>query len=117
VTTTVSTSDTAISLGSGDLPVLGTPRVAALMEAAAVSALAGRLDAGLTTVGVHIDIRHMAPTPIGAEVRAEASVTGVHGGQVSFELTATSGVREIARGRHVRVVVDRQTFLDRIEGR
>ena len=117
VAATVADVDTAISLGSGDLPVLGTPRVAALMEAAAVAAVAGRLADGRTSVGVHIEIRHTAPTPIGAEVRADASVTGVEGGRISFEVTATCDGREIARGRHERVVVDRAAFLGRVETR
>lgn len=111
---TVCTVDTAISLGSGDLPVLGTPRLAALMEAAALSALARRLDTRLTTVGVRIDIRHISPSPIGAGVHAQASVTEVHRGRISFAVSATSGGHEVASGRHVRVIVDRADFLARI---
>ena len=109
----VSYTDTALSLGSGDLPVLGTPRVVAWIEAAALSAIAGRLDDRLTTVGGQIDIRHSAPTLIGAEVRTEASVAEVDGRRIVFDVSVMSGGREIARGRHVRAIVDRADFLAR----
>ncbi len=114
IVTTVSEADTAASLGSGDLPVLGTPRLVALMEAASLNALADELDSRLTTVGVHLDVRHSAPTAVGAEVRVEASVSDIEGRRISFEVAASSGGQEIGRGRHVRVVVDRDEFLARV---
>ena len=111
--TMVSDKDTALSMGSGDLPLLGTPRVVAWIEAAALSAIAGRLDDHLTTVGGQIDIHHSAPTRVGAEVRTEASVAEVNGRRIVFDVSVMSGGREIARGRHVRAIVDRAGFLAR----
>ena len=113
-TITVTDADTAIAAGSGDLPVLATPRMVALMEQAACAALAPALPAGSTSVGVHVDVRHTAPTPVGAVVTATARVTQVSGARILLEVTAEQdrdGVTEpIGAGTHTRVVVDRATF-------
>src|SRR5262245_3351306 len=69
---TVTDADTAQAVGSGDVPVLGTPRVLALMEAATVAATAARLASGTTTVGTHVEVAHRTPTPVGRTVVAEA---------------------------------------------
>src|SRR5262245_35312181 len=68
---TVTDADTAQALGSGDVPVLGTPKVLALMEAASVVATAARLEPGLTTVGTRVELDHRAATPVGRKVVAE----------------------------------------------
>jgi fluoroacetyl-CoA thioesterase len=113
-TRVVGSKDTAIAVGSGDLPVLATPILVALMEAAACSALAGHLPERLTSVGSHLDVRHLAPSPIGARVTARASVTEVRGAKVTFEVTAQHDVGgrrvDIGRGTHARVIVDRESF-------
>ena len=75
----VGAADTALALGSGEVEALGTPRVLALVEAATVAAVAGRLDAGSTTVGSRVELDHLAPTPVGAAVRAEAVLAEVTG--------------------------------------
>jgi predicted thioesterase len=110
----VGTSDTAIAVGSGDLPVLATPILVALMEAAACSALAGHLPERLTSVGSRIDVRHLAPSPLGAQVTARASITEVRGAKVTFEVTAQHEVGsrrvDIGRGTHARIIVDRESF-------
>jgi len=108
-------ADSARSLGSGDLPVLGTPRVVALVEAAAVAALAGTLDDGSTSVGIKIELQHLAPTRIGALVIAEAALTGIDGKIAEFAVRAESEDREIACGTHLRAIVDRERFLARPE--
>lgn len=108
----VETRDTAISLGSGDVPVLATPRVAAWLEAAAVAALA-ELPPEMTTVGIHITVDHVAPTIVGAEVRAEAEVTAAEGPRVEFTVNAYEGDQIVARGTHTRVIVDRNRFMAR----
>lgn len=112
---TVTDADTAITAGSGDLPVLATPRMIALMEQAACSALAPALPPESTSVGVHVDIRHTAPSPIGVVVTASARVTQVSGSRVVLEVSAEQsrdGVSEpIGTGTHTRVVVDRAIFL------
>jgi predicted thioesterase len=108
----VTDGDTAISLGSGEVPVLATPRVVAWLEAAAVAALGG-LPEGLTTVGIHIAVDHVAPTLVGAAVRAEAEVTAIDGSQIDFAVRAYEGDQIVASGTHTRVIVDRQRFLSR----
>lgn len=111
----VGEADTAIAHGSGDLPVLATPSLVALMESAACEALRGHLPHATTSVGTHIDVRHVAPSAIGAAVTAHALVTSVTGTRVTFDVRAThdAGDRsvEIGRGVHTRVVVDRERFV------
>ncbi|MEN8234128.1 MAG: hotdog domain-containing protein [Actinomycetota bacterium] len=107
----VSEADTAIALGSGDVPVLGTPRVVALMEQAAVAALSGSLDEGVTSVGTRVAVDHLAASPVGATVEATAEVVAVDGRAVSFRLMVHEGDRPVAKGTHTRFVVDRQQFL------
>ncbi|MEA2023559.1 MAG: hotdog domain-containing protein [Actinomycetota bacterium] len=107
----VGEADTAIALGSGDVPVLGTPRIVALMEQAAVAALAGSLDEGATSVGTRIAVDHLAASAVGVAVAATAEVVGIDGRSVSFRLTVREGDRSVASGDHVRFVVDRERFL------
>lgn len=114
-TITVTDADTAIAAGSGDLPVLATPRMIALMEQAACDALAPLLPPGSTSVGVHVDVRHTAPSTIGVVVTASARVAQVSGSRIVLELSAQQerdGVSEpIGTGTHTRVAVDRATFV------
>jgi predicted thioesterase len=112
VDTTVTESDTAAALGSGDVDVLGTPAVVALCEAAAVKSIAAALEAGRTSVGVRIDIEHLAPTPVGSSVTARAELTEVDGRTLRFTVGASDRSGEIARGTHARVVVDADKFID-----
>ena len=109
----VGDADTAIALGSGDVPVLGTPRIVALMEQAAVAALAGTLDEGATSVGTRITVDHLAASLVGTTVTATAEVVGLDGRAVSFRLAVHEGDQEVAKGNHVRFVVDRDRFLGR----
>jgi len=110
---TVGTADTAISLESGDVPALATPRVLALMEKAAVQAIALSLDSGQTTVGVSAELTHSAATPIGGRVEAEARVTAVNGRQIDFMIKVTDQAtgNEVAKGLHRRMVVDYARFV------
>lgn len=111
---TVGHGDTAMAMGSGDLPVLATPAMIALMEAAACQALAGHLPSDRTSVGSHVDVRHLAPSALGAHVTASARIVEIRGTRVFFEVSATHGTgadaTEIGRGAHVRVVVARDRF-------
>ncbi len=113
VTHTVGLMDTAVALGSGDVPVLGTPRVVALAEAATMAALAGSLDSGQTTVGTRIALDHLAATPVGRPVTAEAVLSEVDGRRLRFTVTVRDAAVSIAAGEVHRVVVDRDRFLDR----
>lgn len=106
--------DTAIALGSGDVPVLGTPRLAALMEQAACAAIAAGLRPGDTTVGVHLDLHHLVASPIGSAVRAVATVESTHGRRIGFRIVAEQagpdGPTVVGHATHERVVVDRDRF-------
>lgn len=114
ITFTTDEKSTAIALGSGDLPVLGTPKVVALVEEAAVAATAGLVADSETTVGSHIETDHLAPTPIGGTVVATATVVAVNGRRVDFEATVTEGATLVARAEHVRFVVNSEAFMDSV---
>ncbi|WP_433217457.1 thioesterase family protein [Dactylosporangium sp. CS-047395] len=108
---TVTDADTAQALGSGDVPVLGTPRVLALAEAATVGATASRLPPGFTTVGSRVDLEHRAATPIGGRVVAEARLAKADGRRLMFEIVVRDGEKVVAEGRVERIVVERARFL------
>ncbi|MEU7778689.1 thioesterase family protein [Micromonospora parva] len=110
---TVTDADTAQAVGSGDVPVLGTPRVLALAEAATVAATATGMPSGSTTVGTRIELEHLAPTVVGRTVRAQALLAAVDGRRLSFEVTVSDGDQTVARGRVERILVDRARFVER----
>ena len=110
VTTTVTPQDTARALGSGDVDVLGTPRVLALAEEAAVAVVAAALPAEQTTVGTWVELDHRAPTRVGAEVSATARLAEVDGRRLLFEITVDEGDTTVARVQHRRAIVDRAKF-------
>lgn len=116
VTTTVGTADTALALGSGDVPVLATPRVVALVEAATVAAIAPELAPGSTTVGTRVELDHLAATPVGREVVARAQLASVDGRRLVFDVTLLDGDTVAAQGRVERVMVDRERFLGKLAG-
>ncbi len=107
---TVRHGDTAIALGSGDVPVLGTPQVIALAENATITALAEHLDQSETTVGVHVELDHLATSSVGDEVIATATAVEVSAKKIIFSVECHSGNRLIARGLITRVLVDRVSF-------
>jgi len=111
---TVADADTAQALGSGDVPVLGTPRAVALAEAATVAATTRSLSPGQTTVGVRVELDHKAATPIGRRVVAEAKLTKVEGRNLVFDVVMRDGQTVAAEGRVWRVLVDRQRFLEKV---
>lgn len=111
VTWTVTEADTAISQGSGSVPVFATPRLVALCEAAAVAAVAALLEDGQTTVGSRIEIDHLSPSTVGASVRGAATLTEVDGRKLTFDISAFEGDRQIGRGVHYRVVIDEARFV------
>ena len=108
----VGAGDTAQVLGSGDVPVLGTPRLIAWLEAATVAALEGLLAPGSTSVGTRVDVRHRAPSAIGDAVRLQAQLVKHEGNTVEFTVRAHSSTGAvIADGTIARVIVDRARFL------
>jgi predicted thioesterase len=110
---TVTDADTAQSIGSGDVPVLATPRLLALAEAATVAATATKLPPGATTVGTRVELDHRTPTSVGRTVAAEARLSKVDGRRLTFEITAWAGTELVAEGRIERALVDRHRFLER----
>ena len=114
---TVTEAHTAAALGSGSLPVLGTPALLALMEAAAVDVLAAHLPAETTSVGIYAELHHLAATPVGMTVRAEATLSAIEGRTLTFEITAHDAQEEIGRAIHQRVLVERDRFMRRAEGK
>lgn len=111
---TVGNENTAIALGSGDMPVLATPAMMALMENAAMLAVASELEDGDTTVGGHIESSHLRPTPVGAEVSATATLEKVDGRKLYFKIIAHQGDKIIGEGTHLRFIVNREKFLAKI---
>jgi fluoroacetyl-CoA thioesterase len=101
---------TAVAVGSGDVPVLATPTVLALVERASVEAVTDHLPQGTTTVGASADLTHHAPSPVGASVRAKAVLDQVEGRRLRFRFTVSDDAGEVATGTHVRVLVDRERF-------
>ena len=111
---TVTEVVTATTMGSGDLPVLATPAMMALMENAAMLAVAPHLPEGSTTVGGHISASHIKPTPVGETVTATATVTKVDGKKIEFEVKAHWGDVLLGEGTHLRFIVDRKKFMSRL---
>jgi fluoroacetyl-CoA thioesterase len=117
VRATVTAADTAAAMGSGDVPVLATPRLLALAEAAAFAAVAPQLAEGLTSVGTSVNLEHRRASPLGAEIVVEAELTEVDGGRLVFGFIArVDGTDEdlvLGAGTVERVVVDRARFIAR----
>ena len=113
VGTTVEREDTAREVGSGSLLVYATPCMVALMEGAACEAIEEALGENQTTVGTALNIEHISATPVGLDVRAEATVTAVEGKVITFEIKAFDEAGEIGRGTHKRVIVNAQKFLEK----
>ena len=111
---TVDDTVTAVAMGSGDMPVLATPAMLALMENAAMLAVASELAEGATTVGGHINVSHLRPTRIGERITALAEVTRVEGKKIEFAVAAYCDDTLIGEGTHLRFIVDREQFLARL---
>ena len=104
----------ALQVGSGGVPVLATPWMIAFMENVTFKLLEGMLPDGASSVGVLVEVRHLAPTPIGATVRIWAEVTEVESSRVSLNLLAWDEQETIGGGRHQRVIIDKQRFSKRV---
>lgn len=111
---TVTEGITAIAIGSGDMPVLATPAMMALMENAAMLAVADHLPEGSTTVGGHIATSHLKPSKLGDTVTATATVTRVEGKKIEFKVEAHCGDTLLGEGTHLRFIVDREKFMSRL---
>jgi len=113
----VTDADSASKWGSGLVPVFSTPALVGLMESAAVAALTGHQAPGQTTVGAHIDVHHMAATPVGMQVRARAELTAVEGRKLVFKIQAWDELELIGEADHERMLVDEARFIGRVQGK
>lgn len=111
---TVDETVTAIAMGSGDMPVLATPVMMALMENAAMLAVADHLPEGSTTVGGHISSSHLKPSKLGDTITATATVTRVDGKRIEFKVEAYCGDTLLGEGTHLRFIVDKEKFMSRL---
>ena len=117
VSLTVTELDTAARWGSGLVPVFSTPALVGIMEAAAVKAVDGHLPEGQTTVGGHIDVRHLAATPVGMQVRARAELTSIDGRKLIFQIEAWDELEKIGEALHERFVIDKEKFITRVQAK
>lgn len=111
---TVTEGVTAVAMGSGNMPVLATPSMMALMENAAMLAVADHLPEGCTTVGGHIASSHLKPSKLGDTITATATVTRVDGKKIEFKVEAHCGDMLLGEGSHLRFIVDREKFMSRL---
>jgi predicted thioesterase len=107
----VTDADTARALGSGTVDVLGSPRLVALCEEACCNAVTYALESGTTTVGMRIQFDHLQPTPVGAEVIAEAVLEKIEGRRLKFTVSASDSGGLVAAGKITRVLVDIDRFM------
>jgi len=118
---TVTEERTAIAMRSGDVPVLATPALTALMEEAAMDAVKGHLPEGSTSVGVRIEVRHMVASTVGARVYAHARLARAEGRRLNFRVDAYSNPERrgdpVGTGLHERVIVDREKFLAKVQSK
>jgi predicted thioesterase len=112
---TVEARDTAHAMGNAGVHVLATPRLVALLEQAAIRAVAPHLPGGATTVGTRLDVRHLAATPVGFRVRVRAVLREVDGRRLVYAVEAHDDAEQIADGTHERFQVDQTRFLARVE--
>ena len=106
----VGTRDTAPHVGSGKVKVLATPVMVSLMEEAALNAVEGHLPPGYQTVGTHLDVTHIAATPVGMRVAAHAELVAIEGRKLKFKVSAKDEIDPIGEGTHERIIVELSRF-------
>jgi fluoroacetyl-CoA thioesterase len=109
----VTSADTAMALRSSEVPVLGTSRVVALAEEAAVAALAGHLSVNETSVSARVELAHLAPVLVGSKVRAVATLEKAEGRRLIFNVAVNDEAGLVAAGKMTRIVVDTAQFMER----
>lgn len=108
---------TAMAFGSGFVKVLATPMMIGLMEKAALTAVDENLGEGLSTVGTIVNVKHMAATPVGMQVRAVAVLTNIEGRKLTFDIEAYDEKEKIGEGTHERYIIEQEKFLRRVEAK
>lgn len=110
VETVVTDANTAVKMGSGNLRVFATPAMIALIEETAWKSVAPFLEDGQGTVGISLDIKHTAPTPVGMTVRCETVLTGIDGRKLTFETNVYDEKGQIGNGTHERFIINSEKF-------
>ena len=113
----VTEDHTARAIGSGTVRALGTPEMICLMEQASVAAVASHLPAGQSTVGYYLEVRHVAPTPVGLQVRARAELIAVDGSKLTFQVEAFDEREKIGAGTHRRSIIEAAAFQGRADSK
>lgn len=114
---TVTDADTAAQWGSGLIPIYSTPALVGAMEKTAVLALEGHLPTGQTSVGGRIEVRHLAPTPVGMKVRVAAELIEVEGRKLVFKIEAWDEVEKIGEASHDRFMIDEAKFMAKVQSK
>jgi len=114
-TTKVHPGNTAKAVGSGSVDVFATPMMVALMEEAAINAL--QLEPGQASVGISLDVKHTAATPVGMEVRAEAELIEIDRRRLVFKVAAYDEVEQIGSGIHERFIIDLDAFMSKAQNK
>ncbi|EYE87929.1 thioesterase [Fervidicella metallireducens AeB] len=117
IETVAEPKDSAVNYGSGGVDVYSTPAMVGLMESAAKKAVDTFLPDGYTTVGIKLDIKHLAATPIGMKVKAEAELIEVDGRKLTFKVEAYDEAEKIGEGLHERFVIDSEKFLSKLNNK
>ena len=115
VVTMVTYENTAAAIGAGGVEVFGTPMLIALMENASWKAVADALDEGYVTVGTHVNISHLAATPVGQQVRASAELVEIDNRRLVFNVVAYDERQKVGEGQHERTIVNLERFLARVK--
>jgi len=113
----VDDNDTAVKFGSGGVRVFATPMMVALMEKAALSAVDPYLEEGFATVGLSLNVRHIAATPVGMKVNAKAELIDIEGKKLTFRVEAFDEREKIGEGTHERYIINLSKFLERTQGK
>lgn len=111
----VTEDDTAAKFGSGDVHVFATPMMIGLMEHAALKAVDNKLGEGFATVGIHVDIKHLAATPVGIKVTAKAKLVKIDGKKLYFEVEAYDEKKKIGEGKHTRYIINVEEFFKNVK--
>lgn len=113
----VTEDNTALKFGSGTVKVFATPAMIGLMEKASINCVEAYLPEGFSSVGTRIDVRHLAPTPVGMDVAAEAELIEIEGPKLKFKVQAFDGKEKIGEGNHNRYIIKLDEFLKRAEAK
>ncbi len=113
----VTASDTAKAFGSGSIEVFATPLMIGLMEHSALNAVDDLLPDGFSTVGINVNVNHIAATPVGLKVKSEATLVEIDGKKLTFRVEAFDEKKMIGEGKHTRFIVDSQQFHHKVMGK